>query len=258
MFNLEQQGVPVAVIKNDNSKKKQSQYIFLDNNKNDDIRHPLTHIKAKKNESFQPITNFTSERTVSYITGQSGCGKSYFCANYILEYIKIHPKRNIYIFSSLTSDDTLDKIKKIKRIDIKNPEFIEEDISELIEELKNSLVVFDDTDCLPDKKIKNKVDSILNNCLQIGRHHSIDILVTSHMPCNGASTRIVLMEAHNIVFFPSSLGARTLTYLLYNYLGLDKKQIETIKKLDSRWVCICKSYPQILITENEIMMVKDI
>ena len=40
-------------------------------------------------------------------------------------------------------------------------------------------------------------------------------------------------------------------YLLDQYLGLDKEQIKRIKKLDSRWVTIMKSYPMIVLSEKE-------
>ena len=69
-------------------------------------------------------------------------------------------------------------------------------------------------------------------------------------------TKTILNESHNIVFFPSTLGGRSLKYLLDSYLGLDKKQIEKVKNLDSRWVCVCKTFPQVILSEKNIMITK--
>jgi hypothetical protein len=46
-------------------------------------------------------------------------------------------------------------------------------------------------------------------------------------------------------------------YLLDTYLGLDKEQIKKIKKMKSRAITIMKTYPMILVAENEIINLKD-
>jgi hypothetical protein len=43
-----------------------------------------------------------------------------------------------------------------------------------------------------------------------------------------------------------------LKYLLDSYLGLDKDQIKRIKKLDGRWVTVIKSFPMVVLSEQEI------
>ena len=45
-------------------------------------------------------------------------------------------------------------------------------------------------------------------------------------------------------------------YLLDTYLGLDKEQIKKIKKMKSRAINM-KTYPMILVAENEIINLKD-
>jgi hypothetical protein len=39
-----------------------------------------------------------------YIAGQSGWGKTWFCKEYLLEYQKIFPKNEIYMFSTVSDD----------------------------------------------------------------------------------------------------------------------------------------------------------
>ena len=80
------------------------------------------------------------------------------------------------------------------------------------------------------QKLKKKQMSIVNNILQIGRHYNVSVCFTTHNPTNGAETKILLSEAHVVTVFPKTTGNRALKYLLDSYLGLDKDQINQIKK----------------------------
>ena len=53
------------------------------------------------------------------LNGASGSGKSFYTQMYGNEYKRIYPKREVYLFSSLDDDSSIDKIKGIKRINIK-------------------------------------------------------------------------------------------------------------------------------------------
>ena len=94
------------------SKKKENKNLYVDDKANNSINN----YACDYNEIIQQIPDKETERSILYITGPSGSGKSFYTKNYILEYKKIFPKNNIYIFSSLENDETLDKIPKIKRI----------------------------------------------------------------------------------------------------------------------------------------------
>ena len=98
---------------------------------------------------------------------------------------------------------------------------------------------------------KAKINGILNSLLETGRHFNASVIYTSHLPCAGNDTKRILNEAHSITIFPNGLGGRSLKYLLDSYLGLDKEQIKRVKKTDSRWVTIVKSYPMVVLTEKE-------
>ena len=95
---------------------------------------------------------------------------------------------------------------------------------------------------------------IVNNILQIGRHFNVSICFTTHSPTNGAETKILLAEANVITIFAQTTGNRALKYLLDNYLGLDKKQIDKIKKLKSRAVSIIRGYPIVILAEKECFL----
>ena len=148
----------------------------------------------------------------------------------------------------MTEDSSIDKIKNLRRIKL-NPEFLNEDIQAT--DFKESLVIFDDCEALTDKRMKNKVQGILNQLLTIGRHHSVSICNLTHSACNGAETKLILNESNSITIFPHGLGGRSLKYLLEQYLGLDKHQIKRLKNLNSRAVTILKSYPMCVLSEKE-------
>jgi len=250
-MNVEQIGVPIAIIKTEGKKIKQYPVISVDDSET--ARTSYNEIKLKPNEKFQQIPNPKTERQILYITGRSGSGKSYYTLHYCREYQKIYPKRCIYLFSALESDETLDQLKGLKRIKL-TEEFCNDDIE--AEDFKESMVIFDDTDVISSKVIRTKVNSIMNQILQVGRHFEISCIITTHTACNGGSTKIVLNEAHSVVLFPNGLGGRSMKYLLDSYLGLDKAQIKKIKNLKSRWVCINKTFPMCVLSEREAYIVK--
>ena len=94
------------------SKKQKDKKLYVD----DKAKNLIKIFECDYNEYVQQISDKETERSILYITGPSGSGKSYYTRNYVLEYKKMFPKNNIYLFSSLDSDETLDKIPKIKRI----------------------------------------------------------------------------------------------------------------------------------------------
>jgi len=203
---------------------------------------------AKGDHTIQHIPDKDTERSVLYITGQSGSGKSFYTAQYIKEYHKCWPKRDVFVFSSLADDSTLDKLKFLKRIKIKEQPFLSADVG--ASDFKDSLSIFDDVDVISNKEIKAKVFKLLNEMLEIGRHFSISVIFTSHNATMGLDTKRILNECHSVTIFPRNLGGKTAKYLLDSYLGVDKDQIKRIKRANSRWVTILKTYPQVCLSEK--------
>ena len=86
------------------------------------VRNGYTNIKLESNQSFQQIPD-NKERNILYVTGASGSGKSYYSAEYIQQYIKKHPKNDVFLFSSVGEDKVLDKLKKLRRFKILDEDF---------------------------------------------------------------------------------------------------------------------------------------
>lgn len=244
-MNVEKVGNPIALIVDENDPKKNK--ILSVHSSKKDVLNTLEKIQLDEKHHFQQIPNTTIERSILYITGASGSGKSYYTAQYIKQYKRLYPKRDIYIFSSLNEDKVLDALK-VKRVKL-DENLLTEHIT--AEDFKNSLVIFDDTDALTNKMMKTKVNNILNSILQTGRHFDVSCILTYHTPTGNRDTTMILNEAHSITIFPHSLGGRKLKYLLMDYIGLDKEQVKKIKNLESRWVTICKTYPMTILSERE-------
>jgi hypothetical protein len=249
-MNFEGEGHAFALIENTEDKKDRKKvYITETPNKVAGSCFNELRLKDKPNLRFQPIPDKEIERTIRYITGASGSGKSYWIRAYAEEYHRIYPKREVYVISSLKDDPTLDKLKYLKRLKIHEPAFMGESFE--VNDFKDSLVIFDDTDCLQNKFLKKKIDGILNILLETGRHTSTEVAFSSHLACNGLETRRILNECKSVTIFPHGLGGKSLKYLLDNYFGLDKEQIQRIKKLNSRWVTIQKGFPMLVMSEKE-------
>jgi len=202
---------------------------------------------------MQHMPHTSNERQILYITGASGSGKSYYVNKYSNEYHKKFKNNPIYLFSSVNDDISL-KIPDLKKIRL-DETFLNSELT--ASDFKDSLVIFDDTDVISNKSILKKVNNILNIILQTGRHHKTSVIYTSHTSCNGASTKIILNEAHSITIYPTGLGGRSLKYMLDSYFGLDKEQIRKIKRINSRWVTIIKSYPMIVLYEKGAYVLND-
>ncbi len=103
--------------------------------------------------------------------------------------------REIYLFSSLPDDESLDDIEP-KRIRL-DSSIYEDPLS--IEEFANSVIIVDDIGVVSNKQIRNAVYDLLNQCLEIGRRFSITCLLASHLPSNRNDTRRILNECHIFV-----------------------------------------------------------
>lgn len=248
-LNLERRGTHIAIIKSEKYDKTNNNPVV---SLGCGALHGFSEMKLKEGESFQIIPDITKERFIYYIAGQSGSGKSWWCKEMIQTYKKIYPKREVYLISALQDDaGSLDKLKYIKRIKINSEAFLNDKID--ISELKDSLVIFDDVDSLKGHP-KKQVWALMNDILTMGRHQNISCLITYHVITSALDTKVILNESHGIVTFPATMGNGTIKYLFDKYLGLDNSEIKRIKKLKSRWVCVLKTYPKVIVSQHEIFI----
>lgn len=210
---------------------------------------------ALTNGSFELILPpDPKQRTVWYIAGASGSGKSYIAKGLGEMYQKLFPDRSVYLISKLTEDSgTLDKMKPAaKRINIQS---IVEDYPSL-EEFQNCMVIFDDYDTFTGKEEK-VVQKLIDDLATMGRHTNTTMLCLSHYLTNYKKTRLLLNEATHLVVYPMATSAHALGYLLKTYVGMSKDDLHDIKKM-GRWVCIYKNFPQWLVAaQHARMLIRD-
>jgi ABC-type dipeptide/oligopeptide/nickel transport system ATPase component len=240
-------GRPIAQISDG---KLDEQIIFI----NEDSTKGSDQISIKDNGHLVPMPNI-KERGVAYIAGASGSGKSTYAAQIIYNYRDLFPENKVFVFSRLKIDPRLDALGCVE-VPI-NDELENVDI---INDIENALCLFDDIDTIPNKKLKDLVFKICLDILETGRHKNIHIIVTSHL-INGndrKACRTILNEAQQITFFPKGGNVRSIRYLLRDYIGLSKEQIDKILKVNSRWITMIKSYPQCIFYEKGAMLVNSI
>jgi len=248
-LNFQGIGKPIAVI--EGGKYNRKIVSVSDDLGDDELSKSFNKIQLSDGK-FQQTIDPDTERSIIYITGASGSGKSYYTRNYLLQYHKHFKKNPIILFSAVNQDDSLEhKDLDIQRIII-GRNLIEQPID--VEDLANSCVVMDDIDVISDKKVREAVYNILNQILEIGRHSNISCVITNHLATNGKDTRRILNECHSVVYFPFSGSNVGLKRLLEDYLGLDKKTIKYAKTLKSRAVTVFKNYPQVIMTERNIWL----
>lgn len=199
----------------------------------------------------------TEKTRVSFTGAPSGAGKSTLCANYVKYYKQLYPRAPFILFSQKNKDKVLDVLKPHRII---VDESIVEDPIEVEDIPNNAIVVFDDIDHIMDKKIQNAVNTLKAQCMEIGRARGIHVYIIQHL-INGNErklTRSTMNEMQSWSFFPNAGSTRPIEYCLQQYFGLDKTKIKKILDLNSRWCCLLKEYPQVLISENFIIMLKDL
>ena len=226
---------------------------------NDDIKIKSAFENMHLDEGkFQQIPNFNADkdniREILMVTGPSGSGKSTYICNYLKEYKKQYKNNPIYLFSTLKSDKSLDKMKP-QRINI-SESLLEDPI--VLDDLKDSICIFDDIEAIKDKKVRKYVFDLMDEIATTGRHTNTSLINANHIATNNKDTKTMLSESQVIVYFPNAGSVHGINYLLKEYVGIDKDVIKMIKKSKSRWCAIFRQYPQVIMLERDIFTLSSV
>lgn len=197
-----------------------------------------------------PIPNPNRMSTNLFTAGPNGSGKSTIISLWMKQYRKLNPKNKIYVVKRDSEDDPA--FKGIRFRDISPDELLEEPIE--LEEIRNSLVVFDDTARISDKKVNQAVKAFMLDVLENGRKKGISVAVSNHLLADSGNTKTQLFECDILVVFPGSSNAQ-IKYVARAHVGMDKDQINRMLRLNSRWVLISKSRPQYVLYNKGIFIV---
>lgn len=198
--------------------------------------------------NFEMLPNLDPARNHRlYIVGASGSGKSYFCADYIRRYFGRYPNNRFYLLTNKTDDPVLDDL---------NPTIISAEQAATfsnINELANSVVLFDDVDSL-DKEQRKVVMQLYSHLLKDGRSLHIDVILTSHAPSNYHETRDALINSSHLVFFPKFNHGYHLNQFLKLYGDLSQAQIREIQAWNTRWCVIHREVPRFILSEHNLKL----
>jgi hypothetical protein len=159
------------------------------------------------------------------------------------------------LISYLDQDETLDAFKKIIRLDISNPEFLDSVMDFDLEEFSKSFIIFDDIDSIHNKKVKNILYGFLNKLLRLGRHYSISVAYLGHELYSSHDLKLILNESMYITWFPKYLNYKKVRYLCQEYFGLNKSDLEKIGNIkNTRSITYVKGYPKLIITDNQVFI----
>jgi chromosomal replication initiation ATPase DnaA len=223
-MNFEKIGFLLCKIVSKDKKTKDVNVYFATHDDKDKIKYPMESITLDdKNEIMQHLPYTMKDkgntRQILYVSGASGSGKSYYASSYIKEYVKMFPKNDVFIVSSVDKDEQLDKIKNVKRIKL-DEKFCDTGFS--IEDFRDSMVIYDDTETIANKIVQEKITNIMNLILTTGRHTNTFAINTSHATNGGHRTKLILLESHSVTLFLQTMGDRSLKYLLETSFGLGK------------------------------------
>ena len=204
-----------------------------------------------------PLAN--GERLVMFVVGRNGCGKSTFTQKILMNYLKVYKNRKIILFSTQEFDDKLDKVfkDKINRVDL-GEEFTNNPFT--LDEIRNSICIFDDVDSIRDKKLKEALFKLRDDILKNGRSHTgdrnedIDIIITNHDVLGGHDTATMIRESFFYVVFPKGSTSHAINTICKKYSGLKNDQIRRIIDNPQRYVIIHNTHPGYVLTEKEIFL----
>jgi hypothetical protein len=194
-------------------------------------------------------SNLKKGRDVIMVGGKSGSGKSHTARNFAQRYHILWPKRTIFLISYLRHDDTLDALPFLERLD---PTQDFKDKPPPLDMFTDTLTIFDDIEGFQrdNPEIHDLLQQTIDMIATTGRHNQSSLLVASHLLTDYKRTRLFLGEAHKFVLFPNGCSMKQMTNLLGLYGGCDTDELRRIRKLPSRWIALCTTFPSLVLYES--------
>lgn len=207
------------------------------------------------------------DRECGLIVGPSGVGKSTWMAEYGYYYKLRNPKNMVYIFTPKTADPAYDRLRQSKRVEIigwrpfmKGATMNEvilgagdesdtgysiiPDVSKLTSDtLKNSLLIFDDIDMIPDAYATKALKELRARMMFTGRHDNISVITSNHQfrDYSGRLNAPVLSEANFVVIFPGNGNEPAIQSLLQEQFQVSNSVAKSVTETKNRSVYIRRS-----------------
>lgn len=186
------------------------------------------------------------------ICGASLCGKSYITAQLARDYMKNNKNNRVALFSAVENDSNFDDVPNLYKVNC-DDSILDNPIS--LEELKDTLCIFDDINSFPNKDITDELNYLRDIIMNTGRHENIDVISTNQVLLDGKKTKASLLNAFQIIGFCHSGGRYQMKEFLKRYMSLDNSLIDKIINLPSRWVIINRVPPVYVAHQKGVMLI---
>lgn len=200
---------------------------------------------------MQVLSNDVDGRTTLVCIGMSGSGKSRFIGRFAEAMQRLHPKAEIFVLSRCRDDEAFDKLKSVKYVELDDT--FADDAITADDFPEGSILIFDDTHTIRNKDTIDAVMKLQRDVLEVGRKRKLHVLSSVHYT-DGKKTSHLWNVSQSIVIYPHGSSAHAIRYILERHCGLAKQDVSKILKLNSRWVCIKRSYPLAVIFEHGVYL----
>lgn len=228
-------GDTIAIVKKNGTKKVK--YI------NQNAKSTLTNMQIDNyNYIIEPFLPFNLERSIVFLSGQSGSGKTLISSSLIEQYLSYYKNKRpvYYVCNTMKEDDiNLSKIKQLKQLPTDNLEDIK------IEDLRDCLVVIDDTDFHKDHK---KILKWLNIIVECGRKFGTSLIYSSHIHSKLSESPIYKEVSMYITFQDSLINNR----MISNNLKIKEDIVNNLLKESNAFICFNKVY-RTIFTDKILM-----
>lgn len=223
----------------------------------------------------------SDKRTLGYVYGAAGAGKSYWIRTLAAGYLAHHRRNRVFLISALDSDDTLDALgASITRIPVK--EVVDmfpggsTDKDAMERKFKDSLLIADDIEGLstraeprkrrrrmPEEEDEPKAISereavymLLDHIATKGRHWHTTLVWAAHLPSDGHWTRTILSECQYFVVYPSGASPYHTRRMLTVYGGVGPDEVDYVMGLPDRWVQVFIRAPRFYVCDSHASLIK--
>ena len=225
-----------------------------------------TTLEFSPNEKVfvKPIYDTTKDKTnqITFVCGSSGAGKSFSVNDMLMRNPAIQQNivPSIHLFSSVGNTDP--SYKPIR--DFYGERFIYHDPRDLEPEALNkrsyqtkSVLIFDDTNSISDRKVRARIVQFRENMLEIARHQSLVIICTEHLFHSRMATQRLRNSAAYYRLFPRN-SVKPIDDVLDNQFAMQRhERSDLIKKLkqEGRSQFIRMDTPSYIINTKRVMLI---
>lgn len=212
-----------------------------------------------------------------FVSGPTGSGKSYFINDLVKRIQDRDPKIAVHKFSPLNNKDFNDvknltsyvldesiidepfKVKEFirllpeKELELKKKAEKGEFVEPEEEDCQLNILIFDDTEGIKHRQVRQAIDDFRDAILNHGRHFSLMGIVVYHNPSSGNATRQMVTDCQYFVTFPRYAPQMTSNFL-DKKIGLNKEVRDKIIKLPTRPLVVSKDFPNTFVYDKGIFL----